>query len=126
MQTHAKMFVQTLIKYGDIALTYSSVSILEINSNPKEYNKRHIKDFIERYAAEYIGSERNTEILALVSEIMKTGIKAKDATHVAAAIAAKCNYFLTTDKRLLRYKTNKIRLMNPVDFVKEWSEYFDD
>ena len=32
---------------------------------------------------------------------MKTGIKAKDACHVACAISASCDYFLTTDDRLL-------------------------
>jgi predicted nucleic acid-binding protein len=57
---------------------------------------------------------------------MKEGIKAKDAIHIASAIVSSCQYFLTTDKRLLKYKTDKIRLMNPVEFVKEWGEYYDN
>jgi hypothetical protein len=30
------------------------------------------------------------------------------------------------DKRLLKYKTDEIRVMNPVEFVKEWGEYYDN
>lgn len=48
---------------------------------------------------------------------MKTGIKYKDACHVACAIYANCEYFITTDKRLLKYKSDKIKLVNPIDFI---------
>lgn len=51
-------------------------------------------------------------------EIMKTGIKAKDACHVACAISASCDYFLTTDDRLLKYSTEEVHMINPVDFIK--------
>lgn len=50
---------------------------------------------------------------------METGIKYKDACHVASAILAECSYFLTTDKRLLKYKDEKIKIMNPIDFLRE-------
>ncbi len=53
-----------------------------------------------------------------VKEIMATGVKVKDAHHVACAIAASCDYLLTTDKRLLQYKTDEIELLNPVDFIE--------
>ena len=53
---------------------------------------------------------------------MKQGIKYKDACHVASAVCAGCDYFLTTDKRLLKYKTDQIKMRNPVDFVREMEE----
>jgi len=31
------------------------------------------------------------------------------------------DYFITVDKRILKYRTNKIKIMNPVDVIKEWS-----
>ena len=49
---------------------------------------------------------------------MQTGVKTNDAYHVACAIFAACDYFLTTDDRLLKYSTPKIQLLNPLDFVK--------
>ena len=38
---------------------------------------------------------------------------------MACAILAESDYFLTTDKRLLKYKTNKIKILDPIDFLKE-------
>ena len=50
---------------------------------------------------------------------MKTGIKMKDAYHVSCAILTGCDYFLSTDKRLLKYRTSEITILNPTEFVKE-------
>ena len=52
-------------------------------------------------------------------QIMETGVKAKDAIHVACAVIAGADYFLTTDTRLLKYKTDEIKLMNPAEFIIE-------
>ena len=48
---------------------------------------------------------------------MNSGIKAKDALHVACAIEAGCRYLLSTDDRLLKYKHESILLLNPIDFI---------
>lgn len=55
-------------------------------------------------------------------EIMKTGIKTKDAYHVACAIYTSCDCFLTTDNRLLKYHTSEIQILNPIDFVGRLEE----
>ena len=31
---------------------------------------------------------------------------------------ASCDFFLTTDDRLLKYSTDEIELINPIDFIK--------
>jgi hypothetical protein len=48
-------------------------------------------------------------------------VKPMDALHVACAIEAHAEYFLTTDNALLRKmaKYGKIRVVDPVDFVRE-------
>ena len=46
-----------------------------------------------------------------------------DSWHVACAIIAEAEYFLTTDKRLLKYKTDSIRMINPVDFISEKEDW---
>ena len=56
---------------------------------------------------------------ALAKEIMSTGVKTADAYHAASAIIAKCDYLLTTDDRLLKYKTDRIRIVDPIDFIQE-------
>ena len=52
-------------------------------------------------------------------DIISTGVKFYDAYHVACAIYAGCDYFLSTDKRLLKYQTDKICVINPIDFIRE-------
>lgn len=52
--------------------------------------------------------------MSLVKIPMK---KFKDACHVAAAIYAKCDYLITTDKCLLKYKSPQIKLVTPIEFV---------
>ena len=47
---------------------------------------------------------------------MKTGIKFKDACHIACAIMGKADYLISTDNRLLKYKTDEIKLINPFEF----------
>ena len=55
----------------------------------------------------------------MIDEIMATGIKSMDASHLAAAIVAGCDYFITTDDRILKYKGDRIRVMDPVQFLQE-------
>ena len=49
---------------------------------------------------------------------MSTGIKDADAAHIACAIQANYDYFLTTDNRVLKYRDEKIEVINSVDFIK--------
>jgi len=63
-----------------------------------------------------------TKIELLADEIIKTGIKKKDATHLACSIIANCDYFITTDKRVLKYVTDRIKIINPINFVEMWGE----
>ena len=51
-----------------------------------------------------------------------SGFKAMDAYHVASAIYAGCEYFISVDDRLLKYKTNEIKLVTPIDFITEMGE----
>jgi predicted nucleic acid-binding protein len=53
---------------------------------------------------------------------MESDIKKKDATHLACSIIAECDYFITTDKRVLNYKTDKIKIINPITFMERWEE----
>lgn len=49
---------------------------------------------------------------------MCSGVKEIDAAHIACAIIGGCDYFLTTDDRVLKYRDDRIKIINPVDFVK--------
>ena len=121
----AKLFIQSLVKYKSLILVSSYMLLLETNESPTENSKQHILHFINEYSDMFIGTERESESLPLAKEIMKTGIKLKDAVHLACSIVAGCDYFITTDKRVLSYKTDKIKIVNPVEFFELWREQND-
>ena len=56
---------------------------------------------------------------------METGVRYKDSIHLACAIIAGCDYMITTDKRLSKHMIEKIKIINPIDFVKIWEESHD-
>ena len=120
LEANAKLFIQSLIKYNSISLIYSFMSLVEIEESPFEDNKTYILSFVEANAIAFVGKKRLSEIEQLANGIMQTGVKKKDATHLACAIVAECDYFITTDKRLLKHKTDKTRITNPIDFVDIW------
>ena len=94
----------------------------ECSNNPFEMRRNAIFDFIDKNTYAYIGIERQVNIATKAAEIMKTGIKYKDACHVVSAIYAECEYFISTDIRLLKYKSNEIKMVTPIQFVTETEE----
>lgn len=66
------------------------------------------------------------EAEALADQIKATGVKPADAIHTACAIIAECDYMLTTDDRLLKYKTDKLKLLDPVDFIQQFGGNDDE
>jgi len=38
--------------------------------------------------------------------------------HLACAVSAKADYFITTDKKLLNKSISEITLINPIDFLR--------
>lgn len=122
METQSKLHIQTLIKDKKLKLVTSYMLRYECSNNPFEMRRNAIFDFIRRNTYAYIGDERKMIIETKAADIMKTGIKFKDACHVAAAIYAKCEYFISTDVRLLKYKSEEIKMVTPIEFVIETEE----
>jgi predicted nucleic acid-binding protein len=118
LETQAKLHIQKQIKDEKIELAISFISRYENSENPDTANSISIAGFFHR-AAIYIGTENYKEILAKAGEFMKTNIKMKDATHLACAIKAKCDYFLTTDDILIKkYNEKEIIVCNPITFLQ--------
>jgi predicted nucleic acid-binding protein len=96
------------------------MSLYEINENPYEEIKQHIENFVVNNASIFVSKTHKHKMETMVNEIMQTGIKIKDATHLACAIYAECDYFISTDGRVLKYQTDKIKIVNPMKFVEIW------
>lgn len=126
LETQAKLYVQDLIKQKKLGLVTSYILWYENSQNPYETKRIAINRFMQQNSIEYIDVEKADEIKFRAEEIMKTGVKMKDAYHVACAIYSSCDCFLTTDDRLLKYHTNEIQMLNPVDFIRRLEGIFND
>ena len=102
----------------NIELATSFMLHYENNQN-KNINNRNNNDFLIRnYRTIYIGVDSIEKLKILVDEIILSGVKQKEAYHIASAILSDCDYFITVDKKLLKYKTDKVKIINLVDFIK--------
>ena len=50
------------------------------------------------------------------------GLKQYDALHIACALAAQCDFFITTDKKILNKKITGISIKTPMQFIDENGE----
>ena len=75
-------------------------------------------DFVENYSTVYVDDSSKVEIDELAEEIEATGVKKMDALHVSCAIHAGADYLLTTDDRLLKYKSDSIIIEDPIAFSR--------
>lgn len=109
LETDAKLVIQEGIKSGDYSLAWSYI-------NPFPERRETIQIWRE-FAS--IDTDESEPIRGMAENLYMMGIKAKDALHVACAIILYCDYFITTDKFLIKKLVNfeKIAVVNPVDFI---------
>ena len=119
MEAQSKLHIQNLIKDRKLDLIGSYTLDFEVSRNPYEMRRRSIVQFIRDNMKGYVGAERADVIQPIADEIMLTGVREKDAYHVASAIYARCEYFISTDMRLLKFKTDQIKLVTPIEFITE-------
>ena len=116
-ESNAMFHIRNEIRNNNIELVTSYILHYENSQKKDEEIKKRIENFFRMYRKIYIGIEFVRELGNLSEQIKSTGIKEKDSLHVASAILAKADYFITVDDRLLKYKSDKIKLVNPIQFV---------
>ena len=122
METQSKLVIQEKIRNGEFELVGSYMLDYECGQNPDLTKRNHISTFMEEYSTQYIGIERKEIIEDKANNLMKDGLKFKDACHVASAIYSRCDYFITTDKRMLRHKSDKVKMVTPIEFITDTEE----
>jgi len=123
IETKAKLFIQRQIAEENIGLVWSYMMDFENGNNPY-LEKRNAVAVWKNMAIAYVDEQE--EIIRTAEIIAATGVKESDALHVAAAIAGNCDYFITTDDRIQRYRAEQIKIVNPMEFFKDWSDNYDD
>ena len=97
-------------------LVWSYMLDFENSVNPYKDSKNAIA--LWKYiAGNYCRS--SDDILSLGQEIMGFGVREKDSLHIACAITSSCDYFITTDNKLLNKPVTRINIINPINFIFE-------
>lgn len=115
IETEAKLVIQQMIKDNELVLIWSDVLDYENNDNPFEERRIKISEW-KTYAAHRV--EMNDDIFEKAREYMKTGLRQKDAAHLACAVYGEVDYFITVDKKILNKSIRDITVIDPVDFLR--------
>jgi len=118
LETIAKLHIQNQIKIGIYNLVWSYILDFENKNNPYEDKKFQIAEW--RFIAKENIFEENEEIILTAEKLQaEKNIKTYDALHIACAIFAKCDYFITVDKKLLNTQIEEIKIISPINFLQE-------
>lgn len=118
LETDAKLYIQDMVKNGELDLVTSFMLEYENDKNRFTHKKRAIADFINMNESYYVGIEKEKETQQIAEKIIKTGVKSADALHIACAVLAGSDYFVTTDDRLLKFQTEDIQIVTPCEFIR--------
>ena len=118
LETEAKLKIQEDIRSNLYSLIWSYILDYENNKNLFRERKEQIEQW---HLYSEIDIEENEEVLELASQIRNHGIKKMDSLHIACAVKAKADYFLTTDDGVLKKAKliKNVKITDPIGFIKE-------
>ena len=115
-EAQAILQIQEDISEGRFSLAWSYMLNIEVFRNPFLLMRNEI--LVWGDIASYLVKHKTPEIEAFSLTLQSKGVKPYDAAHVACAVDLYCDYFLTTDHKLLNTAISEIEVVNPLDFIK--------
>ena len=124
LETISKLTVQLMMATRRVEYVWSSTLDYELSKNPVPKRKATISRW-RSGAVEYVTASEDVSQRA--KELEDVGFGAQDALHVASAEQADCDWFLTTDKGILKRASvsDNMRIANPTTFIMEVSNAND-
>ena len=119
LETVAIHGVLKAVKENKFMLLWSFMLDFENSMNPFEDIRTEI-EMASSLATVTVGAA--DDILRIAMDYERSGIKPRDAIHLACALKGKAEFFITCDDRLIKkagLMKDNIIAMNPVDFVRE-------
>lgn len=118
LETQAKLYIQDGILTGKYELIWSYILQFENDENPYLAHKYEIKKWKEKSSLLVGASEL---IVATAKQYHAYGLHVKDALHCACAVSVNADYFVTTDKQLIKKAQliKELNVVNPLTFIQE-------
>jgi len=118
IETEAKLGIQEVVRSGGLELAWSYILDFENEHNPFPDRKERTREW-KAYAK--IDRVENATIKSMALSLSQKGLRKIDALHVACAIDAGCDYFITTDDGILNKSAliDDIAIADPVDFIRK-------
>jgi predicted nucleic acid-binding protein len=116
LEAQAKIFIQNEILKNTFQLAWSFMMDYEISFNPFSDRK---EAFLNWKKLSVVDIDPVEGILTKGMELTAINIKRKDALHIACAIEAGCECFITTDGKILNKNISEIEVINPLDFIRK-------
>jgi predicted nucleic acid-binding protein len=118
LEAEAKLKIQEETRNGVFELIWSYILDYENSRNPFKERREQIVKW-RKYAVEDIVESKG--ILGVAAMLQEHGLKKIDSLHIACAIEAGSEYFLTTDDGILKRATliQEIKVTDPIGFIKE-------
>ena len=117
LESASKLMIQSFVAGGQIDLVWSYVIEFENSKNPFPEIKNTILAF-KQHADEVVIPTQSIEDTAKI--LQSGGFKTYDSLHIACALFAGCDYFLTVDDRVLNKQYDGIIITDPVIFINQW------
>jgi len=117
LEAEAKIYIQKEILQKNYELAWSYIMDYEISFNP--FSERKIQILKWKNLA-IVDINESNEVTGIANEIIEKNIniKPKDALHLSCAIKAECNFFITTDTKILNKAIQNIIITDPIDFIR--------
>ena len=118
LEAEAKIYIQNEIRNNTFDLVWSYMMDYEISFIPFGDRIAQILKWKSIAVVDIDYSENNVK---MANDIRKenVNIRVKDSIHIACSIEANCNYFITTDGKLLNKTVNGINIINPINFIQQ-------
>jgi len=117
IETEAKLFIQEKILKNEFGLVWSYILDYENAVNPFRERRGVIINWKTKALKDIIETD---ELMRIAKHYNSIDVYPKDALHLACAELAQCDYFITTDDKLIKKAGNEknLRVVNPVTFIE--------
>jgi predicted nucleic acid-binding protein len=121
LETEILFWILRSIKEQKIILVNSAMIEYENSLNPFPERKLFVESIL-KFSKVY--QNLNEEIYLKAMEISKKfRIKSFDSLHLACAIYAKVDFFITCDYNLKRKFKDELNVITPIEFLKEYEKF---